>query len=80
MSWEDEHYEAWEKENKRAAQEKHEEKYWSEIEDGVCPPTPSSPKVDWDTPEDHIFKDFNDLSFEEQLKKLSEYFKNGRKV
>jgi len=40
----DEHYDAWERENKRAAQEKHEEKYWSEIEDGLCPPTPVTAK------------------------------------
>lgn len=26
---------AWEREEKRAAQEKHKEKYWSEIEDGI---------------------------------------------
>ena len=40
--WQDDHDQSWERENRRAEQEKWEEKYWSEIEDGICPKTPVS--------------------------------------
>ena len=36
MGWQEDHDRQWENENRRARQEKHEEKYWSEIKDGLC--------------------------------------------
>jgi len=43
-SQEDQIREAWEREDKRAAQEKHQEKLWSEIEDGIASHTPKTTK------------------------------------
>lgn len=42
---------AWEREEKRAAQEKHEEKYWSEIEDGIVSKTPCETIKDINKPD-----------------------------
>ena len=35
----------WDEEKARQEQEKWEEKYWSEIEDGICPPVPRTSLV-----------------------------------
>lgn len=44
-TWIEEHDEAWEREVKQIAKEKWQEKYWSEIEDGLCPPEPPTFKA-----------------------------------
>lgn len=82
--WEKEHYDQWERENKRARQEKHEEKFWSEIIDGTVSASANSTvdatnttKFD-PTPDPEIEK-LESLSFDEKLQKLRDHFKKGKK-
>jgi len=74
--WEKDHSDQWERENKRAAQERHEEKFWSEIVDGVAHKTPDKP-IEFQVPDDH--EKFKDETFEQTLQRLKAYFEKGKK-